>query len=557
MQTVRTTHTQAAPETHPQPGILTGALVGFLVTVALTAVFYLGDAVIGTPFVPFDVLDWLARNLPGDVITFGIDTMVDTVTTLNLGETDVVAKTVEQATGITGMIVTGIIASAVFFAVMNSRQSGSDSALPGLILGLIIGVPVALLSNNVNVTATTGPVVNATLIIVVFLGWGAAINRVYHELAAIPEKADSRQAVSVQPIDRRSFLVRVGGAAAAITVVGAGLGALLREPAATVETSGTTASEPPLPNNLPNADAAVQPVPGTRPEFTPVEDHYRIDISSRPPVIDEASYTLPVFGLVDSPLELTLDDLRNNYEPMTQYITLACISNRVGGDLISTQKWTGVSLQTLLAEANLSETAQYLRIFGADGFDETVPVDMIMADERIMLTYAWDDAPLPQRNGFPLRIYIPDRFGMKQPKWITEIEVVEEYEDGFWVRRGWDKEAIMVTTSVIDVINADEAFEQDGQTFIPIGGIAHAGDRSISKVEVRIDEGEWMEAQLREPLSDKTWVIWRYEWPFVEGSHTFAVRAVDAENEPQIETSRGVRPSGATGIFNVRETIDV
>ncbi len=289
-------------------------------------------------------------------------------------------------------------------------------------------------------------------------------------------------------------------------------------------------------------------MPGTRPELTPVADHYRIDISSSPPVIDGETYTMPVFGLVDNELSLSLDDLRNNYEPMTQYITLACISNNIGGSLIGTQKWTGASLQKVLADANLQDNAHYLRITGADGFDETVDIDLINQDERIMLTYDWDDQPLPARNGYPLRIYIPDRYGMKQPKWITEIEVVEAYEDGFWVRRNWDRDAIMVTTSVVDVVGVDEVYEENGQQFVPVGGIAHAGARSISKVEVKVDEGAWEEAELRDPLSDKTWVLWRYDWPFQSGQHTFSVRAVDGDGNPQIETRRPTQPSGATGI---------
>jgi DMSO/TMAO reductase YedYZ molybdopterin-dependent catalytic subunit len=161
----------------------------------------------------------------------------------------------------------------------------------------------------------------------------------------------------------------------------------------------------------------------------------------------------------------------------------------VAGSLISTQKWTGVSFQKLLADAGVQSNARYLRIFSADSFDETVAIDLINQDERIMLTYDWDDQPLPERNGFPLRIYIPNHYGMKQPKWITEIQVVEGYEDGYWVRRGWDRDAFMRATSVIDVVAADQAYEDGGTTYIPIGGIAHAGDRSISKVELAVCRG--------------------------------------------------------------------
>ena len=523
-----------------------GALAGLLLTVPLVAIFYAADAFLGTPFVPFDVLDWAARNLPGGLITFAIDTMVSLIITLQLGETSTAAKAAEQLMGIAGMILTGVVISALFFYAQR-RNPGRLRPLAGFVPGLILGLPVALLSNAVNFSALTTPAVSFLWILVAFVAWGLALAALYNELlfshagSAAPETE-----ASVQALDRRSFLLRMGGAAATVTVVGAGVGALLRE-------SGSTATPVRLASSggggdLPNADAALQPVPGTRAELTPVEKHYRIDISSRPPVLEEETWTLPVSGLVDNPLEMTLADLRSEFQPVDQYLTLACISNRVGGDLIGTQKWTGLRLQDLLARAKLQEDAQYLRIFGGDGFHETVDIDLINSDERIMLAYAWDDLPLPERNGFPLRIYIPDRYGMKQPKWITGIEVVADYQQGYWVTRGWDEEALMQTTSVVDVVATDEAFVSDGVTYIPVGGIAHAGDRSISKVEVRMDNEEWQEAQLRDPLSDKTWVLWRFDMPFSEGRHRIEVRSVDGEGEPQLETVRGTRPSGATGI---------
>lgn len=540
-----------------RPGAGTGALVGLLLTIALVAVFYAADGLAGTPFVPFDVLDWMARNLPGGLLTFGIDTIVSIVTALGVSSIDSAAKLAEQITGIGGMIVTGAILAALFFYLMNQRAR-SASPQPGYILGLLFGVPVAALSLSVNFTARTDPAVSAVWIVLAFIAWGAAVQWAYNRLADMMPQAPGA-AVAAEGIDRRNFLIRVGGATAAITVIGAGVGAFLNNSAETETvrmadssaTSGASSTRP----DLPNANAAVQPVPGTRPELTAVEDHYRIDISSRPPVIDGTTYTLPITGLVNNPLNLSLEQIRQ-YESMDQYVTLACISNPIAGSLISTQKWTGVSFQKLLADADLQSSARYLRIFSADSFDETVAIDLIMQDERIMLTYDWDHQPLPELNGYPLRIYIPDHYGMKQPKWITEIQVVEGYEDGYWVRRGWDRDALMMATSVIDVVAADQAREENGMTYIPIGGIAHAGDRSISRVEVRVDDGDWQEAQLGDPLSDTTWVIWRYEWPFVEGRHTFYVRCVDGRGEAQIETPRGTRPSGATGIHSVSRQIE-
>jgi hypothetical protein len=116
------------------------------------------------------------------------------------------------------------------------------------------------------------------------------------------------------------------------------------------------------------------------------------------------------------------------------------------------------------------------------------------------------------------------------------------------VARGWDKDALIKATSVIDTVAVDDVFERNGQQFVPVGGMAWAGPRGIAKVEVQVDEGEWVETELREPLSDKTWVIWRYDWPFAEGDHTFHVRCVEKDGTPQIEEREGTRPSGASGI---------
>jgi DMSO/TMAO reductase YedYZ molybdopterin-dependent catalytic subunit len=307
---------------------------------------------------------------------------------------------------------------------------------------------------------------------------------------------------------------------------------------------------------LPNADASVKPVPGTRPEFTPLERHYRIDINTIPPTINEQQWRLNVTGLVEKPLALTLDDLRS-YDPLHQFITLACISNPVGGDLIGTTRWTGVSLQRLLPALRLKPGASRLKLHAADGFFEVVPIETIKADERVMLTYAWDGVPLLPGHGFPLRIYIPNVYGMKQPKWINAIEVTDHWEPGFWVARGWNKVAEMKATSVIDVVGMDMDIVQAGQSkmIVPIGGIAHAGARGISKVELQVDEGRWRPALLRSPLSGLTWVLWRYDWPFQHGKHTFTVRCYDGQGNPQIVTPTPPEPDGATGLFSKTEML--
>jgi hypothetical protein len=209
-------------------------------------------------------------------------------------------------------------------------------------------------------------------------------------------------------------------------------------------------------------------------------------------------------------------------------------------------------MQEVLADAGVQERARYLYISSADGFYETVPLDLINADERIMFCYDWDGHALPEDHGFPLRIWLPDRFGMKQPKWITSVEVTDQYIEGFWVERGWDEVAQVRATSVIDTIAVDAIIDNAGQRRVPVGGIAFSGDRGISKVEVRVDGANaWEPAQLRTPLSETTWVFWRYEWPFAEGHHTFEVRCAEGDGTPQIEEPMDAHPSGATGIHQM------
>jgi DMSO/TMAO reductase YedYZ molybdopterin-dependent catalytic subunit len=530
-----------------------------MLTAALIAVFYAAWKLAGLPFVPFDVFDWMTRVLPGQIIGFGIHSMVTVIRALHVGPTSVVAKAVEQAMGIAGLFMTGIVGGAILFGILRALRGRYVYPL-GLVLGAAVGIPVLLMNRFLSQTATVAPAARAIWILVAFLAWGLAFGWVYRRLlttgraittAAAP--VDTAEAAA-ERINRRRFLVRLGGATATITVAGTVVGALSQGrrgrhviPAGMERWSATHA--------LPNANAVVQPAPDTRPEYTPLEQHYRIDINTMPPVVDETQWRLKIGGLVEQPLSLTLDDLRR-YEPMHQFITLACISNPVGGDLTSTTRWTGVSLQKLLPDLRLKPEATHLKIRSVDGFFEIVPLEVITSDERVMLTYAWDGVPLARAHGFPLRIYIPDLYGMKQPKWIESIEATDRWEPGYWVVRGWDRTAHMKATSVIDTVavNATKA-SPNGQTLVPIGGIAHAGARGISKVELQVDNGPWQEAATRTPLSGVTWVIWRYDWPFEPGEHKFTVRCSDGDGAPQITTPSPPEPRGATGLHSKKQRL--
>ncbi len=548
-----------------KPGIFLGALVSGLLTLPLLAVLYIGQQIAGFPFVPFGLFINVRDYTPGGVITFVIDQMISVITTLNLGRVDTVAKSIEIALGIIMMLVITIIAGALFFAYLRRRDHRQEW-LPGAVFGLIVGVPLTVISLIGNQIFNADPLPSAIWLLGLFLIWGYANNWAYNRLTyALTNAAPDlpAQDVRVQQVDRRQFLIQLGGATAAITVVGALVGSMSgnEEGVRSVAIASDGAATEAAPSaSLASADSKLQPAPGTRSEITPVADFYRIDISLVPPSLDLATWTLPWFvkdadGNETKFAELTMDDIRGKFAPVEQYITQGCISNRIAGDLISTVKWTGASMQDVLKEVKLPEGTTHLLISGADGFYETVALDLINSDSSIVLAYDFDDAPLPERNGFPLRIHVPNLYGMKQPKWITKIEALTHDVDGYWVVRGWDKIAEVRAVSVIDTVATQNVITEGDRQFIPVGGIAWAGSRGISKVEVSIDGGDWTEAQLREPLSEKTWVIWRYDWPFAEGRHTFAVRCYDGSGAMQITEVHAEHPSGATGVHQVNATV--
>ena len=535
-------------------GVLAAALAAALLTLALIACFYAGWRAAGLPFIPFDIFDWLARVLAGWIIETGIDSMVAVIRTFHLGPIAETAKKMEQAMGIIDVLIAGTICGVLLFVIVRALK-GRRAGLAGLVLGAAASIPVILISSYVGQTAKTSPVTGALWIFAAFLLWGAVLGLSCRRLLPtlrltakpVEEIPMTKDQGIVETIDRRRFLARLAGTTAVITVAGAVVGKLSALSYFSSPVTGTKWSQTHL---LPNANAPVKPAPGTRPEFTPLEKHYRIDIDTFPPSIDAAQWRLKTGGLVGQPLSLTIGEIRG-MTPMHQFITLSCISNPVGGDLAGTTRWTGTSLKDMLPLLKLKPEATHLKITSADGFWEVVSLDQVRADRRIMLTYAWDGVPLLPKHGYPLRIYIPDLYGMKQPKWIVSVEAMDHWEPGYWVVRGWDEVARMKATSVIDTVAVHARYKNAaGQNLIPVGGIAHAGARGISKVELKIDDGPWRQTELRTPLSHMTWVIWRYDWAFEPGEHTFIVRCYDGNGAPQIETPAPPEPSGATGYFS-------
>ena len=368
-------------------GLASGVLAGGLLTAPLVGIMYLLDNLAGLPFVPFELFDWIARVLPGPVITFGIDLMIDGIRFAGLSVADV-AKTAEQIIAIILFFLLGVVVIALFFAVMKSRNITPRSNLR-LVVGAMLGLPMVAVSLSMG-QSTLDPSVIVLGLLVPFLVWGIAIVPVYRRLIIGSDGVITEDQVRwAKSIDRRQFLVRLGVASATVIVLSGGLGAVLaqrdrrqfnEEIALSMDESIVSVRGP-----FPNAGDPVAPTLGTRPEYTAVEDHYKVFLRTEPTMIDIRTWSLPITGLVDNPLVPTLDDIQNNYESRDQYVTLSCISGRIATSLISTTWWTGVSLQKILADVRVRPEARYIIITSGDGFYETVDLDLIASDKRIML----------------------------------------------------------------------------------------------------------------------------------------------------------------------------
>jgi DMSO/TMAO reductase YedYZ molybdopterin-dependent catalytic subunit len=526
------------------------AALGFLATLALVGLLALGHELLTLPFVPFDIFDWMARTLPGALIGFVIHTMVAVITALQgilpIGPTSTVAKLAEQSIAVIQFLIGG----AIFGVVLGWLRTKRDPMLPAVVGALL------LLAFTVIVESSLNQVGGLTLVIVgiLFIGWGLLLARLIQRAAHSPvEKTEGE-------LSRRQFLA-VSGASLTAAALGAwGLSKIFGEPtAAPVASQPTPISGDPFGASLTSGPAAspspeelaarIPAVQGTRPELTENKDFYRIDINTLPPNVGADEWRLKVNGLVAKPLELTLDEVRA-MPSQTQILTMQCISNLVGGDLTSASRWTGVrTIDMLAAVGGVTSGAAGAYITSTDGFYEFVTMEDLQ-DERSMLVYAMNGEPLPTEHGFPLRIYIPNRYGMKQPKWIENIELVNSPITGYWVERGWVLEARPETVSVVDTVVVDPGLGQNGMAIG--GGIAWAGTRGISKVEVQVDEAGWQAAELITPtLSPMNWVLWRFAFPYVAGRHTVEVRAYDGTGTIQISDPTSPGPGAATGIHSV------
>jgi DMSO/TMAO reductase YedYZ molybdopterin-dependent catalytic subunit len=417
------------------------------------------------------------------------------------------------------------------------------------------------------------------------------VSNVDHKMRAAAADAATDTSGDIKPsleqkdlrINRRMFLRSAAATVVALPILYFGTNRLLF-------TAQQQAAQPVVPV-LPATQTSSAPAGFQNPvlspllqyEITPTELFYRIDISPIVPTINAQTWKLSVKGLVDNPIELTYEELKA-MPSVEQFSTLSCVSNKVGGDLISNAIWKGIPLKNLLNKAQIRQGARYIVFRCYDGYDVGIPLEKGLEDGTI-LAYEMNRAVLTPAHGFPVRAIVPNIYGMMNAKWITEIEIIDYVYEGFWQRKGWSNIATINTLSSI-VVPGNAPIRTRFRGFLPansnlagsgnvtnssspssssppgrtatVGGIAFAGTRGISKVQVSIDNGvTWKEATIKEPLSSYSWVMWAAEvnLPDVqEKEYKLTVRATDKAGKVQTSEVRQPFPDGSTGyhMINIR-----
>ena len=507
-------------------------VAGFSAMVVATAVFglvYLVQA--SFPFPPLGLAQRLLWLVPGPVAVFFID---------RLGHW---ALRLFAVGFIVGSVLAGGVAAVVVVRVGASRR-GWAAWLAGGLLGLVAlggyrgqpGAPSLL---------GYGAVVAAAVVVYVSV-LGGALGRLERDPVPGPAGGLGRT--------RRELLraaVGAGGLLAAGLVVrrvsggfGDGGGRPLARPVG-------AAAVRPAPAPAGGDDPAAWAIAGLTPEVTPNRFHYTVDESIIDPNVDARSWRLRVEGLVGRPVEVGYAELLA-MAAVEQYVTLQCISNLVGGDLVGTARWTGVPLARVLARAGGVGGGAVRVVFHAvGGYSDSLPVAKAL-DPATVVAYGMNGRSLPRAHGFPARIIVPGIYGMKNVKWLERIEVVDYDYRGYWQRSdGWDNLAEVKTASRIDVPAELTAVGDAGV----VAGVAWAGDRGIGRVEVSTDGGSsWLPAVLRRELAVAAWRQWRLALGAGAGGsgrRTIRVRAVDGRGELQTASQAPPHPSGASGYDQV------
>lgn len=395
--------------------------------------------------------------------------------------------------------------AAVGFAAVMSRPAPGTAAALALVVGVMTWV--------VTLRLLTGPVLD-----------------------------DRPEGRSGEQEGRRRFLKRAGlvvGVVAVLTVAGRAAGGVRRG----VEQSRRLLRLPVTPGEVPvRAELGVE---GIAPWRTPNEEFYLIHTALASPAIRPEDWSLRIHGMVDREVRITYQDLIERR--LTEaWVTLCCVSNPVGGDLVGNAHWSGVPVRELLAEAGVRDGADAVLQTSQDGWTCGTPLDALTDDRDALLAVAMNGKPLPVDHGFPVRMVVPGLYGyVSATKWLVDLEVTRFDEvAAYWTERGWSERGPVKTMSRVDVPQGGSDVEAGS---VVVGGVAWAQHTGIAKVEVQVDGGPWAEATLGGSENDDTWVQWRLRVDVEPGEHEAVVRATDKSGYTQTAARADVVPDGATG----------
>jgi DMSO/TMAO reductase YedYZ molybdopterin-dependent catalytic subunit len=356
-------------------------------------------------------------------------------------------------------------------------------------------------------------------------------------------------------LDRRRFFLTSGVVLGAAVLTGGGGRLLQRRFDVAGERADLALPSPASSAAALPADADLsREVDGLTPLFTRNRDFYRVDTALRVPQIRPTDYRLSMTGMFDSPRSYTLLDLLEREDVIERDITLTCVSNEVGGTLAGTARWIGVPLGALLRENGIRSGSDQLVCRSSDGMTIGAPTRSALEVEDAMLAFGMNGEPLPVEHGFPVRMLIPGLYGyVSACKWLTRIEATTfAAVDAYWVQREWAAQGPIKIASRIDTPAALRSFPAGRRA---IAGVAWAQTRGIARVEVKVDDEDWAEAELAPDVDADVWRQWVLPHDFRPGSHSLTVRAIGADGEVQTDARAAPFPAGASGWHSVRVVV--
>ena len=434
-----------------------------------------------------------------------------------------------------GRIIIG--AAGVFGVGAAIARSGSSPAdiIPAAVATVVALIALGYLLRKLDERPRSRPVNPATL---------RAIGAVRTPGTSPADVAAAGRAAA-ERVSRRRFL----GLSAGTVVVGALAlaGGYALEAGARAAAAARNALK--LPAAATKADAvpagAELDIPGLAKVVSSNADFYRIDTALQVPQLDPTQWELKITGMVEKPLTIGFGELLAL--PLEEsYTTLMCVSNEVGGSLIGNAKWLGYPIRHLLTRARPTASADMVLSHSSDGFTASTPLSVLQDDRNAILAVGMNGDPLPPDHGYPVRMVVPGLYGyVSATKWVVELEVTRFADhSAYWTERGWSSRGPVKLESRIDVPRSGANVKAGS---VVVAGVAWHQHTGIQKVEVRVDGGDWNEAELATAISADTWVQWRWNWDASAGQHQLEVRATDATGAIQTAEVADTVPNGATG----------